>query len=55
MLGGSKTTVTLRFPQLGRIKRDSSLESGKFGPRAQTSATLKFPNAQTDDGTLTPA
>jgi hypothetical protein len=39
LLGGSKTTVTRRFPQAGHMRRDSSLESGKFGPRVQTSVS----------------
>ena len=39
MLGGSKTTVTRRFPQLGYMRRDSGRESGKFGPRVQTSVS----------------
>lgn len=39
LLGGSKTTVTRRFPQAGHISRDSSLESGKLGPRVATSVS----------------
>jgi hypothetical protein len=31
LLGGSKTTVTLLFPQAGQMRRDSSRDSGKFG------------------------
>jgi hypothetical protein len=38
-VGGSKTTVTLLFPQAGHISLDSSLESGKFRPRVQTSVS----------------
>jgi hypothetical protein len=36
LLGGSKTTVTRRIPTINHIRRDSSLEIGKFGPRVQT-------------------
>jgi hypothetical protein len=36
LLGGSNTTVTFRFPQLGHMRRDSNREIGKFGPRVQT-------------------
>ena len=39
LLGGSKTTVTCRFPQLGHISLDSSLEIGKFGPLVATSVS----------------
>jgi hypothetical protein len=39
LVGGSKTTVTLRFPQAGHINRDSSLDNGKFGPRVLTSVS----------------
>jgi hypothetical protein len=39
LLGGSKSTVTLRLPQAGHIKRPSSLPSGKFGPRVATSVS----------------
>ena len=37
LLGGSKTTVTRRFPQAGHMRRDSSRERGKLGPRVATS------------------
>ena len=33
LVGGSKTTVTLRLPQAGHMRRNSSREIGKFGPR----------------------
>jgi len=39
LLGGSKTTVTCRPPQLGHIRRHSSREIGKFGPRVATSVS----------------
>ena len=39
LLGGSKTTVTLRLPQAGHMRRASSRDSGKFGPRVQTSVS----------------
>ena len=32
LLGGSKTTVTLLFPQVGHTRPDSSRDSGKSGP-----------------------
>jgi hypothetical protein len=34
--GGSKTTVTCLFPQLGHINLVSSRDSGKLGPRVAT-------------------
>jgi hypothetical protein len=34
LVGGSNTTVTQRLPQVGHMSRESSRESGKFGPRA---------------------
>jgi hypothetical protein len=45
LLGGSNTTVTRRFPQAGDMRRVSSGESGKFGPRVQTTASLWGPGA----------
>jgi hypothetical protein len=39
LLGGSKTTVTCRFPQAGHMRRDSSRERGKLGPRVATSVS----------------
>ena len=34
-----ENTVTCRLPQLGHIRRDSSREIGKFGPRVATSVS----------------
>jgi hypothetical protein len=39
LLGGSNTTVTLRFPQAGHMRRVSSLDNGKFGLRVQTNVS----------------
>jgi hypothetical protein len=50
LLGGSNTTVTLRFPQAGHIRRDSSRDSGKFGPRVATSVSGPPRNVSTSHG-----
>jgi hypothetical protein len=39
LLGGSNTTITLRFPQAGHMRRDSKRDSGKFGPGVATSVS----------------
>ena len=39
LLGGSNTTVTIRLPQAGHMRRAFSRERGKFGPRVQTSVS----------------
>ena len=39
LVGGSNTTVTRRLSQAEHMRRDSRRESGKFGPRVQTSVS----------------
>jgi hypothetical protein len=42
LLGGSKTTITGLFPRLGHMRRDSSRDSGRFGPRVATSVSSQL-------------